>query len=58
MKAYRVKVTELHVGYAWVEAESKEEAAAIGWETADVLFDSTQDISGVDERDFIPDGER
>ena len=46
-KQYRVKVTEMHVDYVWVTAESEKEARDLAPEFAECEFASTWDCEVV-----------
>jgi len=50
-KKYRVKVTEKHVDYVWVEADSKEEAYNLAPAYAECEFDLLYDCEVVEEED-------
>ena len=49
MKRYRVKVTEKHSDYVWVEAESSSEAKDLAPSYADCKYESLYDCEVVEE---------
>ncbi len=52
MKEYRVKVTEEHIDYVWVEAESKAEALERAIHKSDCHFDCVSKAEIVDGVEF------
>lgn len=52
MKEYRVKVTEKHVDYVWVKAESQEEAKKKAVEEAECEYECLYDCEIVAEEDI------
>ena len=49
MKKYRVKVTEKHSDYVWVEAESASEAEDLAPQEAECQYESLYDCEVVEE---------
>ena len=50
-KQYRVKVTEKHVDYVWVRADSREEACDLASAIAECEYDLLYDCEVVEEYD-------
>ena len=51
MKVYRVKVTEKHCDYVWVEAESAAEALKFAPNQSDCEYELLYDCEIVDEKE-------
>lgn len=49
MKEYRVKVTEMHVDYVWVKANSAEEAKKLAPAHSECEFESLYECEIVEE---------
>ena len=54
MKEYRVKVTEKHVDYVWVKAESSVEAKDRAHALSECEYDVLYDCEIVSENDITP----
>ena len=52
MKEYRVKVTEKHVDYVWVKADSAEEAKDKAHEKSECEFELLYDCEVVEENEI------
>ena len=52
MKRYRVKVTEKHSDFVWVEANSNSEAEALAHEYAECSYELLYDAEVVSEEDI------
>jgi len=53
MKEYRVKVTEEHIDYVWIEAESRSEALELAPNRSDCHFDCVSKSEIVDGVEFF-----
>ena len=53
MKRFFVRVTELHTGTVWVDAETASDAEKIAMERAECSFNSVQDSEVIIEQEII-----
>ena len=49
MKRYRIKVTEIHSDYVWIDAESRDEAMQKSHGVSDCMYESWQDAEIIEE---------